>query len=783
MTDGVDGPISADSESAAWRLLGETMREWRVRAGLSLQGLHAHLHYSKQTLSDYENAKVRPSAAVLAECERLFAAPPGLLTGLRDRANALRAARVQGVGTVATLPPPMSDFTDREPERARLRALAASALTAADPVIALLHGPPAVGKSSLAVELGHRLSGYRLVLRAELSQNGRPLAAERVAHRLLATLGVLDADIPEEPARRSALLRTLLAHRGPAILILDDAGDAAQVQPLLPHKGPALVLVTSRRRLAGVAVSEAVRLDPFDRDASGILLRRLIGERRCEAEPEAAERVIDSCGGIPMALRGAAFRCGEFHPDWPLSHLADLLGDADTRLHSLDSGDLGLLAGHDIAYEALSPAARLLLRRWNLAPGPGVTASIAAMLTGGPDAARALAELAAASLITPTATVGMYQAHDIVADYAAHRLRLEETAQERREAGDAYRDRLLDTATRHGRLLALGAAADAHQAAARSWLDVHFDHVLALVTTTPVEPGTARDLLDAVNWYLDLRCRWHEAGTLATALTAVAERADDDRLRMACHGTLGLAAGETQQLQRAAEHHRVAHRLAMSRGAVADAVESLGYLGNNLRDLGDFTAAAEHHTTALDLARGHRDPTTIAAALNRLGATLTCTGDHDAALAALHEAREVWHAIGATRPLAMAHYRLSVVHAATGRAGEAVEHARRAARLFAEHDDAWGTAAAAQALGVAISALGHHDEAADHLATAAGIFGELGDRVRQAQTLRALTGVHTLAGRGEEAAAVAAQAREVLLRLEETPLIAAELAGEPPPLV
>ncbi len=79
----------------------------------------------------------------------------------------------------------------------------------------------------------------------------------------LTALGVPIAQIPEDPAGRAALYRSLLAGRR-MLIVLDNAQDAEQVRSLLPGSPGCLVLVTSRNRLTGLAAAEGAQLLSLD---------------------------------------------------------------------------------------------------------------------------------------------------------------------------------------------------------------------------------------------------------------------------------------------------------------------------------------------------------------------------------------------------------------------------------------------------------------------------------------------------------------------------------------
>src|SRR5215472_10446156 len=106
----------------------------------------------------------------------------------------------------------------------------------------------------------------------------------------------------------AGLYRTLLADRR-VLVVLDNAYDAGQVRPLLPGSPGCLVIVTSRRRLTGLAATDSaslLSLDLFSVSDSRKLLGDRLGRRRLIAEAAAADELIELCARLPLALNIAA---------------------------------------------------------------------------------------------------------------------------------------------------------------------------------------------------------------------------------------------------------------------------------------------------------------------------------------------------------------------------------------------------------------------------------------------------------------------------------------------
>ena len=178
----------------------------------------------------------------------------------------------------------------------------------------VITGTAGVGKTALAVHWAHTArarypDGQLYVNLRGFDADDEPLTPAAALAQLLRTLGVDLRDVPPGLDDQSKLYRSLLADRQ-ALVVLDNARDAAQVLPLLPSSGR--VLVTSRHRLDELVARTGARslgLAQLREDDSRALLTALLGER-ATAEPEAADELARLCGHHPLALRIAAANTG-----------------------------------------------------------------------------------------------------------------------------------------------------------------------------------------------------------------------------------------------------------------------------------------------------------------------------------------------------------------------------------------------------------------------------------------------------------------------------------------
>ncbi|MFC9858239.1 MULTISPECIES: AfsR/SARP family transcriptional regulator [unclassified Streptomyces] len=323
--------------------------------------------------------------------------------------------------------PHPTDLLPRAPRGFHGRVAELAALTraaAGEAPVCLVTGPAGVGKTALALHWAHRSpaafpDGRLFADLRGFSDSGEPALIDVLREFLLA-LGVAPRRVPETVPAAAALFRSLTDRRR-LLVILDNVRDSATVRPLLPGGTDCVTLVTSRHRLEGLIASDAARpvpLDTLEPQDSTALLAGVLGEERVLAEPVAARRLAELCGGLPLALRVTAARLAG-RPQWTLAVLADELADERSRLAYLDVDDIGVPAALRLTVQHLSSDSVHQLARLGHHPGSHFDPYTAAALaeTDPVTAAAALERLAAAHLVTERGP-GRWVLHDLVRLYA-----------------------------------------------------------------------------------------------------------------------------------------------------------------------------------------------------------------------------------------------------------------------------------------------------------------------------------------------------------------------------
>ncbi|MFI5831117.1 ATP-binding protein [Streptomyces sp. NPDC051578] len=417
------------------RSFGTELRRRREEAGISLRQFAKRIHYSAGWISRVETGQGHAPDEFVRLCDDVLGAEGQLLA--LARADQPRAMFL----TPAQLPPAPARFSGRSDaieELARIQGAGPrdSALTIT------IDGPAGAGKTALALKYAHQIADQFPggVLYTDLQGWGlhsTPLEPKAVLEHHLAAFGVPAESIPPSVAECAALLRTIVAERG-VLVVLDNAHDAAQVRPLLPGSTGCASLITSRRRLTGLAVSAGahrVELGPMPTTESVVLLRTVIGSDRCDAEPLAVAALADRCGHLPLALRIAAETLAA-RPHRTIATAVEEL-EGQGRLDALAADDDPSLAVRTVlacSYGALEPEEARALRYLGLYPGRRITAAVAAVHLDRElgQTRRLLDALAATHLLEETEADG-YRLHDLVRDFAAERAADEESAGARAE--------------------------------------------------------------------------------------------------------------------------------------------------------------------------------------------------------------------------------------------------------------------------------------------------------------------------------------------------------------
>lgn len=614
------------------------------------------------------------------------------------------------------LPPALPDFTGRTEEMA--------GLLGATPPIRVISGPGGSGKTSLAIRVSADLAPSfpdgRLY--AELrGMSDAPTQTGEVLGRFLRALGVPDDRIPDVLAERSDLYRTVLADRR-VLVLLDDARDEEQVRPLLPGGGDCAVIVTSRNRLAGLAGASLVELDVFNDADAGELLRRLVGQDRVDAEPQAAALILKHCGNVPLAIRIAGARLVS-RRHWPLRLLADRLADESRRLTELCVGDLAVRASIGSSYHALDPAQQTVLRRMGFLGLPDFSTWVVGWLMDVPKAsAEQLVEALVDAQVVDSAGADAfgglrYRLHDLVRLYAAERAAAEEPRADLVEAVARTLRGWLALIDRIG--------ADAPPA------EVSWRH-----TTTraylPAEQMAARVSADPGDWFTA-----EQPSLVAGVERAAALGLHQLVCEFASTRYCALTSG-TNRFEVGARVNAAALAAARAAGDLRGEAVMLAEWGKLHYFQDDYAQARALYTEALTRFRQIGDSHAQAATLVGLGTACREPGHLVESLHFLQQAARLFAELDDTRGMAYLRRLSGSVHLEMGSFARAHADLEESLAAYRAAGDRRGEAFTVRTLGLYHRARGSYPEAARLCRQATETFRGLGDEHMQAYALRAL---------------------------------------------
>lgn len=655
-------------------------------------------------------------------------------------------SRLTAAAVPHQLPAPTTHFVGRTAELDRLDALGQGNDTSPGPGIALVCGPPGVGKSALAVTWAHRHPAPDGELYIDLRGHDArsPVPATVALEGVLRAVGVEERAIPGSQAERAALWRSALAGRR-ILLVLDNVGSLDQVRDLLPGSPGSHTVVTSRDSLPGLVVrygAPRIQLDSLPVADAVELVRRLVGPR-ASAEPEATEALARLCGCLPIALRLAAERA----VSRPWQSLADLVAELGHESDRLDLLDLGDDAGSAVrvvfswSLAQLAPRQRRAFRLMGLPPGGDLDLDAgAALLAVDRGQARLLLDELSRLHLVHAGAAG-YRMHDLLRTYAGELLGREaamDVAPARERLVAYYVDRAEKAAS-------VGPAGPGPTTstplggapAASPWLDQQRSNLIAVAALAAEHhPDQAERLSVALSAYLDARGHYADAVAIHEAALGAGRAGHNQAAEAAAALRVALIRRRLGEFTASTQLSRRALSLYERLGDPAGQAEAATSLGIDAWRSGRYHESRSHLERALDGYVALGDPAGEGAALYNLGIVHRRLGDYPGAARhhsrALELQRQIGDRIGEGRALVNA----GVVYLRLGQLDRALEMQREALAILLEHGDRAGEAAVLTNVGLVLERQNRLTEALESFDRAAAISREIGYRVGEGDALR-----------------------------------------------
>jgi tetratricopeptide (TPR) repeat protein len=583
----------------------------------------------------------------------------------------------------------------------------------------VVSGMGGTGKTALAAQWARQVADRFPdgILFAELAGHTLldAISPEVVLAGFLLSIGVLPEQVPRTLADQRAMFRTLTAGRR-MLVLLDNAATAAQVRVLLPGSGSSVVVVTTRWRLAGLAMEGArfLQLGPLDDESAALIVAGMAGGDRAAAEPEAVRDVVRLCGGLPLAVCVAGAQL-VVHPRRPVSRLAADLASEQERLSRLAlTDDISVISAFDISYRALSDSAARCYRLLSALFTPDFGTELATACCG-VDAAPMLDELTGANLLEEIAD-NRFSFHDLLKLHARQQAHSEPDtvlAEATKRAIDWY----LREAVRADRVLLPG----------RPRLNPMY------------QTGGAGHETDALEWLET------ELPGLVTAVHAAYDNGLHRAAWQLCEAMVGLFSHRKHFSQWIdTSQVGIASAVACADQQAESAMRirlGLAYLGS-----GQTEQAAVQFGLALDVARQAGYRLGEASALEHLGLICLRKGEPEPAAGYFRDALAIYRALGRSRGVMLMTRCLGEASRDAGRYGEAISKLSEARTLAVEMNEPYHEMQCLLALGKTYARAAMVPLALTTLQEALLFANRVGARHELARILEALAGAELAAG-------------------------------------
>ncbi len=569
------------------------------------------------------------------------------------------------------LPPMPAEFTGREEQLQQVLDTLAEHKGAA---ISGLTGMGGIGKTALGLVAAYEIAGQYPEAQIFLDLKGvtEPLTPVDALRQVILSFEPT-ADLRQANEEQLAgLYRSLLADKK-ALVFMDNARDAAQIQALIPPPSCALI-VTSRWRFK-VGNVDPLRLDVLPEDEAIDLLHEI-----CERIGETAKDIARLCAYLPLALHIAGTFLAE-HTDWnPNEYVESLKVKGLKVLKDEDDPKLNLELILGYSYEQLAQDEGRYWRMLAVFPASFKRGAAAAVWGLEENAARdLLSKFNRMSLLDYDEKVERYSLHDLLVEFARTKSDDEETFNASLRHAGHYMQilQIADNLYLQGnenilKGLALFDSEWTHVQAGQKWAISNSDEV-------------CNEFPNAGSMILDLRLNPRERIAWLEA---------------------GLTAAKTLKNKQYQSYH-------------------LGNLGNAYYALGDAHKAIEFYEQQLGIVREIGDRRGEGAALGNLGLAYAALGDARKAIEFYEQALAIDREIGDRRGEGADLGNLGNAYADLGEAHKAIEFYEQYLSIDREIGDRRGEGNALWGLGICKKNDGNTEEARKYIASALKIFQEI----------------------------------------------------------
>lgn len=692
--------------------------------------------------------------------------------------------RQPGQPTPYMLPQEIGDFTGREDYIAQIKqSLERGNIVAID-------GMGGVGKSALAIRVAHRLKDRFADAQLYVNLYGQTpelsLEPKTVLIRFLTALtGQDESQLATDLDGLVAEYRSTLATKR-ALIILDNARDAAQIRDLLPSNANCAVVVTSRSRLTGLPGAALVDLLPMavgtdeELGESELLFQAILQDRqRVEVELTTAREIVKLCGRLPIAIRiAAATLKQQIWARKSLQAYAQELAAESTRLQKLENqqieaaipGQGNVWASFNLSYRALTEAEQQLFRWAGGLPGVnfGVAVLAAAMERERSQIETGLGQLLEAQVLELRGD-NRFGWHDLMRLFAREQL----TESERETVLDRgltwycqwadYWENGLDP-VRCRQLAQQKAAETEHTAEAweqalpmmalnwfvteqENWVDVVKD-----LTHIP-RPDDAIALSANLAAFFNLRSIWGDWVTTNELVKNCAQQAGNLAGVSTTLHNLGTVYLNQGRWEKAIDCYQESLKIYRQRKDCQGEAQSLNNLGGVYKNQGRWEDAISCYQESLKICRQLGDRHGTAPSLMNLGIVYKNQGKWEEAIDCYQKSLEICRQFGDRHGAAQILMALGTVYNDQSKWEQSIACYQASLETKNQLGDRHGVAQIINNLGLVYRNQSKWEEAISLHQKSLGTFRELGDRHGEAQALGNLGNVYLNQGKWEEAIA------------------------------
>ncbi len=307
--------------------------------------------------------------------------------------------------SIFQVPSEITNFTGREE---LLKELTAKDLTGK---VILIHGPAGVGKTALAIKLGHILK--------EKYKDGvlwYKIEEDNIADILLSIAKTLGEDISSigDLQVRGTVVRSLLSGKN-ILLFLDSAELSDKVNLLIPNSKFCTTIITSQKNNLKIPINYLdIELSAFTNDEALTLFKDVLKEKYSKINKSSLLKIAKKVGNLPLALHLLARE---------LLNRKALSGQKDSLVEDLYQGDNNLNSAISLSYEKLNSQTKSVLVSASIFKGKDFSLDSIAYINGLSKSStqRTLENLISLSLIEHS-TKNRFRIHPAIKDFVRNKL-------------------------------------------------------------------------------------------------------------------------------------------------------------------------------------------------------------------------------------------------------------------------------------------------------------------------------------------------------------------------